>query len=311
LSFALDVFKEQTTDILLNVPVPTTFGKGTPVQNAGIVDNTGWEFELSHRKSFRDFSYGITVQVSDAKNKVVDLQGTGPWIQTNTITEEGHPMYEWYGYKSEGFFQSEEEVQSHSFQAIQTGPGDLKYQENGGDPNKITADDRVRLGRSDPRFPYGIRLELKYKGFDLSAFGQGVFSHLVFNNGWTAYNFDRTYATIYKYHLDRWTPETPNARFPKTRIGGASLNAQFSSFWLENAAYFRMKNLQIGYNLPQNILSKLNLGKTRIYLSGENLFTITKLLGFDPEIPGGTATRLVEKRYPLSKNYFIGVNVNF
>jgi len=312
-SFEFDVFKERTEDILLNVPVPTAYGKPAPVQNAGIVDNKGWELELGHRNSLRDFSYGITFQISDATNKVIDLYGTGPWIDiaNNNITEEGHPMYEWYGYKAEGFFQSEEEVQNHSFQAVQTGPGDIKYQENGGNPNTITPDDRVRLGRSDPRFPYGVRINLDYRNFDLIAFGQGVMSHKVFNNGWTAYNFDRSYSTLFKYHLDRWTPETPNARFPKTRIGGSSLNAQFSSFWLENAAYFRLKNVQLGYNVPQNVLTKFKLERARIYLSGENLLTFTKLLGFDPEIPTGTTTRLVEKRYPLSKIYNIGINLTF
>ena len=305
------MFKERTSDILLDVPVPTTYGKGTPVQNAGIVDNFGWELELTHRGSISDFSYGLSFQVSDATNKVIDLLGTGPWKARYTITEVGHSMYEWYGYKSEGFFQSTEEVGDHSFQHILTGPGDIKYQENGGDPNTITADDKVRLGRSEPRFPFGLTINLNYKGFYLVGFAQGVMSHKAFNDGWTNYNFDRSYATLFKYHLDRWTPETPNALYPKTRIGQKRVNKQFSGFWLQNAAYFRMKNLQVGYNIPKNVLSKLKINNVRIYVSGENLFTFTKLRGFDPEITTGTARRLVEKRYPLSKNYYLGININF
>jgi len=309
LSVTFDVFKERTSDILLTIPLPTTYGRGEPVQNAGIVENKGWELELAHRNSFSDFSYSISFHISDAINKVIDLKETGPWIIGNTITEEGHPMYEWYGWKAEGFFQSEEEVDNHSFQNPKTSPGDIKYQENGGDPNSITPEDRVKLGRSDPRFPYGVTVNLQYKNFDLTAFGQGVMSHKVFSNSWTAYNFDRAYSTLFKHHLDRWTPETPDARFPKTRIGG--VNAQFSSFWLENAAYFRMKNIQVGYNIPQNVLSKFKIGRARIYLSAENLITITKLIGFDPEIPTGRSGRLVETRYPLSKVYNIGVNLTF
>lgn len=310
LSIAIDLFKERTSNILLTVPLPTTYGKGEPIQNAGIVDNKGWEFELTHRNSSGNFSYGVSFQLSDAINKVVDLAGTGPWISGNAITEEGYSMYEWFGYKAEGLFQSKEEVQNHSFQHIKTSEGDIKYQENGGDPSRINADDRVRLGRSGPRFPYGINVDFRYKNFDVIAFGQGVMEHWVFNSGWTAYNFDRAYSSLFSYHLDRWTPENPNARFPKTRIGGG-VNNQFSSFWLQDAAYFRMKNLQVGYSLPKEFLNKLNLERVRIYLSGENLFTITKLLGFDPEIPLGTSNRIVENRYALSKNYLIGINVNF
>jgi TonB-dependent starch-binding outer membrane protein SusC len=310
LSFAFDIFKERTSDILLTVPLPTTYGKGEPVQNAGIVENNGWELEVAHKKTFRDFSYGITFQISDATNKVIDLSGTGPWITGNTITEEGNSMYDWYGYKAIGFFQSNDEVQNHSFQHARASEGDIKYQENGGDPKRINADDRIRLGRSDPRFPYGLNVNINYKNFDLIAFGQGVMDHKVFDSGWTAYNFDRAYSSLFKYHLDRWTPETPNARFPKTRIGGG-INNQFSSFWLQNAAYFRMKNLQIGYTLPQEMLSKINMERIRIYISGENLFTFTKLLGYDPEIPLGTGNRIVENRYVPAKNYLFGINVNF
>jgi TonB-linked SusC/RagA family outer membrane protein len=307
--FTFDVFKERTEDILLTVPLPTTYGLDAPVQNAGIVDNTGWEIEIGHRNSFNDFSYGVSFNISNAKNKVIDLKDTGPWISGNTITEEGRPMYEWYGWKADGFFQTEEEVLNHSFQNTKTSPGDIRYMENGGDPGTITPDDRVRLGRSDPRFPYGVRIELRYKTFDLVALAQGVMAHDIYSNGWTAFNFDRANSTLFTYQLDRWTPETPDARFPKTRVGG--VNAQFSSFWLENAAYFRMKNIQLGFNLPQNALSKLRMEAARIFVSGENLFTITNLLGYDPEIPTGTGSRLVERRYPLTKVYNIGVNLTF
>ncbi|MFC5411778.1 SusC/RagA family TonB-linked outer membrane protein [Larkinella bovis] len=309
ISFTLDVFKERTRDILLTVPLPTTFGQTAPVQNAGIVANQGWELQVSHRNTIRNFKYSVSFQTSNASEKVVNMAGTGPWINGNTITAEGYRINEWYGWRAEGLFQTAEEVKAHSFQNPQTSPGDIRYQENGGDPKTITPDDRVRLGRSDPRFPYGIRINLSYKNVDLLAFGQGVMSHLVFNNGWTSYNFDRAQSTIFDYHLDRWTPETPNGRYPKTRIGG--VNRQFSSFWLENAAYFRLKNIQLGYNLPASVLQRLKMTRARFYVSGENLLTITKLKGFDPEVTTGTAERLVETRYPLAKVYNVGLNLSF
>jgi TonB-linked SusC/RagA family outer membrane protein len=309
LSFTIDVFKERTSDILLTVPVPTQYGRSAPTQNAGIVENRGWELELTHRNAFSDFSYNLSFNISNTRNEVIDLKDTGPWRGGNTITEVGHPMYEWYGWETDGFFQSEEEVENHSFQNPDTSPGDIKYLENGGDPNTITSEDRVRLGRTDPRFPYGVRINLKYKNFDLSAFGQGVMAHNALIDSWVGYNFDRAYSTLFEFHKDYWTPEKRDAEFPKPRIGG--VNAQFSEFWIKDAAYFRLKNIQLGYNIPQNILSRLNLNQARIYLSGENLLTITDFIGFDPEISTGRGSRMIESRYPLQKSYYIGLNINF
>lgn len=312
--FSIDVFRERTSDILLQLPLPTTFGQAEPVQNAGVIDNRGWELELSHRKNVGALNYRISFQVSNATNKVINMGGISPRIHGNTITEEGYAMNEWFGLRSLGLFQSDEEVANAPFQNPRTSSGDIRFEENGGDPNTITSDDRVRLGRSDPRFPYGLRLNLGYKGFDFIAFGQGVMSHLVWSNGWTAHNFDRESSTLRTYHLDRWTPETPNARFPKTRMGSGSgngINDRFSSFWLEDASYFRLKHIELGYRIPENILKRANMPGIRVYASAENLLTFTRFLGYDPEMPTGTDERLVEVRYPLATVFMFGINVNF
>ncbi|WP_375586279.1 SusC/RagA family TonB-linked outer membrane protein [Cyclobacterium xiamenense] len=309
-----DVFQEKTRDILLLLPVPTTFGQPAPVQNAGRIDNKGWELALSHIKALGDFSYGLTLNLANATETVVDMGGVSPRFSGNTITEEGFPVNEWFGWRSIGLFQDIEDVENHSFQNPRTTPGDIKFEENGGDPNTITAADRVRLGRSDPRFPYGIRLSLNYKNFSFIAFGQGVMSHLVWSNGWTAHNFDRANSTLRTYHLDRWTPDNLNARFPKTRIGGGTaggINNDFSSFWLEDASYFRIKQLELGYNLSTNLLSDLRISRARVFIGAENPFTFTRFLGYDPESPTGVGGRLIERRYPLSKLFSFGVNIEF
>lgn len=316
LEFNFDVFQEKTSDILLRLPLPTTFGQQEPVQNVGRVDNKGWELELKHRNTIgKDFSYGLSFQVSDATNEVKDLAGLETLISGNIIIEEGHPMNEWYGLRSIGYFQTDDEVVNASFQNPRTSAGDIKFENNGGDPDVINSDDRVRLGRSDPRLPYGIKLNLKYKGLDFSAFGQGVMKHLVWSNGWTAHNFDRENSTLFTHQLDYWTPENPNARFPKVRFGSGAadngVNDQFSSFWLEDASYFRLKNVELGFTLPQSVSERLGLNMARVYLSGENLLTVTDYLGFDPEIPSGTGSRLVEGRYPLAKVINLGINLNF
>ncbi|HET7180496.1 MAG TPA: SusC/RagA family TonB-linked outer membrane protein, partial [Chryseosolibacter sp.] len=305
LEFNVEVFKEQTKDILLNLPLPTTFGQAAPVQNAGRVDNMGWEAELEHRHTIGDFGYDISVQVSDATNKVIDMEGISPIISGNQITEEGHPMDEWYGLRADGLFQTDEEVKNHPFQNPITSPGDIRYQDHGGDPNTITSDDRVRLGRSDARYPFGIRLNISYKNFDFTAFGQGVMYNLIYSHGPTATNFDAESTTIRDFHLDAWSPDNRDARFPKFRNNQATgINEQFSSFWLQNASYFRLKAIQLGYNVPANLLRRISLKKARIYASAEDLFVITDYIGFDPEMPNAA-------NYPLPRVVNFGVNLEF
>jgi TonB-dependent starch-binding outer membrane protein SusC len=305
LEFNVDLFKERTDDILLNLPVPRTFGQSAPVQNAGIVENKGWELELKHRNTFGEFNYGVMFQVSDATNKIIDLKGISPQISSTMINEEGYPMNEWFGLKAIGMFQTDEEVANSPFQNPVTSPGDLKFEENGGDPNTITSDDRIRLGRSDARFPFGIRVNLKYKNFDLTAFGQGIMSHLVRSQGHTAEAFESDNSTVRTYHLDRWTPDNRDAQFPKLRNGQAyTVNSQFSSFWLEDASYFRLKQIELGYGIPDTVLKRIKIKEARIFVSAENLFVFTKYLGYDPELPTATS-------YPLPKLYNIGINFNF
>ncbi len=310
-----DVFKERTSDILLQLPLPTTFGQAEPVQNAGVIDNKGWELEVAHRNKLGEFNYGVSVQVSNVTNKVISMGGVSPLISGNTITQEGYSMNDWYGLRSLGYFQTKEEVAGAPFQNALTSPGDLHYQNNGGAANIINAEDRVRLGSSTPRFPFGIRLNAGFRGFDFTAFGQGIVKQMVWSNGWTAQNFDRENSTLRTYHLDRWTPSTPNARFPKTRMGSGAardgINDKFSSFWLENAGYFRMKNIEVGYSVPASIMKRIKIQSARIYVNAENAFTITKFLGYDPEAATGTGARLLESRYPLAKVFTVGLNINF
>lgn len=306
LDFSIDYFNEKTHDILLLLPLPTTYGQSAPVQNAGRVDNKGWELDLRHRNTIGSLTYGISFQVSNNTNKVVDMGGVSPRIANNTITEEGRPMNEWYGYRAEGFFQSQDEVDSHAFQSPDTAPGDIRYYDANND-NVINSDDRVRLGISSPRLPYGIRLNLKYHHFDLTAFGQGVMEHMVVTRPWEA----NTYRS---YHLDYWTPEHRSAAFPAPRIGGGPLvgiNKEFSSFWIEDAAYFRLKHIELGYALPPSVLTRIKMSYVRFFVSAENLFTLTNYLGYDPEAATGLDIRQVESRYPLSKMFNLGVNVNF
>lgn len=304
LSLTADVFKDRTSDILLALPVPDTYGNAPPVQNAGVVDNKGWEVSVTHRNTIGSFTYSVTAQVSDAREKVVDLAGTGPFISGNFITDVGYSLNEWYGWEAEGLFQSVEEVQRHSFQNNQTGPGDIRYKEQGGDPATISADDRVRLGYSLPRYPFGVNIQLGWKDFDLSAFGQGVGYRLSYLSSLAGDPILDENASAFTFQTDAWSPENTDARFPKYRL--SALNKAFSSFKLQNSAYFRLKNVQLGYTLPSALSNRLRLSRARIYFSGENLFTITKFLGYDPEIPNGSGGI-----YPLTRISTLGLSISF
>jgi TonB-linked SusC/RagA family outer membrane protein len=305
IEFNIDVFKERTSDILLNLPVPTTYGLSAPVQNAATVDNIGWELELRHRNTIGDFRYGVWFQISDATNKVKSLSGLNRIISDNKILEEGYPMNEWYGYKALRIFQTKEEVANSPFQNPITSPGDLKFQENGGSPETIDSDDRIRLGRSDSQFPFGVKVNLSYKNFDFLAFGQGVMTNFTLAEGTSAQAFNSDVSTLRTYHLDRWTPENPNARFPKLRNGQSyTVNSQFSSFWLQNSAYFRLKQIELGYTFSQRLISKIKLSNLRVFTSAENLFVMTNYLGYDPELPNAAS-------YPLPKLVNFGVNLSF
>lgn len=307
LNFEFDVFKENTSGILMRPSVPTSYGLGAPFQNVATVDNFGWETQISYRNKLRDLSYQVRLQISDAQNKVVSMIGS-PQISSNRITEIGYEMNEWFGYKAIGIFSSQEEVDSYAKLNPRTGIGDLKI-EDFSDDGKITAADRQRLGSSRPRFPYGVSLELGWNNFDFSAFIQGVAYKKTFI-GRPTQPFGGSLETAQKNHLDRWHLAEDGetwipGKFPKMRI--SSFNNAFSSFWLQNASYLRMKNIQLGYSLPTSVLNSLKIERFRLYVSGENLFTLTGIYGLDPEAPdSGNASF-----YPLSRVINFGVNLTF
>lgn len=306
-SLSLDGFKDRTSDILMTPVVPDTYGMGAPIMNVGTVDNLGWEAILSYRDRKNDFSWGVTLQISDAKNKVKEMIGS-PVISSNRITEIGDEMDVWYGWKCEGIFATEDEVKNHAFQNVKTGIGDLKYYDADGN-GTINANDRVKLGSSRPRFPFGINLDFGWRGFDLNVFFQGVASQKTYINSYGGLPLHEQLGTLQKHFMDRWHQDEGGAwipgKYPKLRIGGVNVGS-FSSFWLQNSAYLRAKNMQLGYTLPGSFVKKISMERIRVYLNAENLFTLTKMKGVDPEAPVGNGNM-----YPLTSVYSFGVNVSF
>lgn len=304
-----DWFDKTSTDILIRLPIPATMGNvAAPFQNVGEVNNRGWELDVKYQDVFGNVRVFGGFNLAHVKNKVVDYGGLES-ISGNTITIEGEPIGSYYAYVAEGYYQTQEELENAPQQfGRPLRLGDVKYKDisgpDGVPDGKITADyDREIIGNPFPDLQYSFNLGASYKGFDIYAFFQGI-------EGIYRYHWINTEAngqgSFTKIALDYWTEDNPNA--PTPRWGNLTNNTQYSTFWLKDASYLRLKNLEVGYTIPSDLTNKVSINKARIYFSGINLLTWTELDDYDPE----KLTNDDRNRdYPKAKVYSVGINVTF
>lgn len=312
LNFVFDYFYNMTSDILIGLPVPSTFGGGSPIQNAGKVKNYGWEASVNYKFNTGKLQHYIAANIFDSRNEVVDTHGQ-QWINgydINTIIKEGYPMNSFYAYRSDGFFQNAAEVTAGPhLEGITPKPGDIRYIDKNGD--KIINDaDRFVLGNPFPRYSFGINYRLNFKGLDFSMFWQGVGQRDVWLRGESVEAFhNNNEGPAFDFHMDRWTPTNPTATYPRLTVGSESANnAAKSDFWIQNGAYIRLKNIQVGYSIPSTVTKKLGISRIRLFVSGENILTLSQMIGgWDPETTATTGGRI----YPVATNTSIGLNLNF
>lgn len=302
LTVTADYFVRKTSDILLTLDVPIIGGLNAPFQNAGVVQNKGWDIGITYRGNANEFKYAVGLNLSDVKNKVLDLRGIS--LSGVTVNREGYAMNSIYGYEADGFFQSDAEVAQHATQFGNVKAGDIKYKDQNND-GRIDAADNVIIGNTIPRYTFGANFDLSYKGFDLNIFLQGVGKA-------DGYLYEETImpffhgGTVQEQHKDHWTPQHTDAAFPRLAFNEVN-NEQNSSFWLKDASYVRLKNLQLGYTIPAAVSKKVGVSNLKIYVSGRNLFTADRFWdGHDVETPVGTG-----HDYPLVKLYTIGLNAKF
>ena len=310
-TFNFDWYKKTTEGILLTLPIPGVIGLNPPKQNAGVVENKGIELMIGYKGKSKNWKWDVSGNLAYNKNEIKSLAGTGPYITTSatdpmTIRAEGLPIDANWGYKVDGFFQTAAEVSSYPTLFANTKPGDTKYVDLNND-GKITPADMTYLGNSFPNYTFGFTSTLAYKNFELFWQWQGVADVGVRLSGALSEMGNQEGFTHKIYANNVWTPENPNARFPRPTKFSLN-NVQSSEMLIQDGSYLRLKTLQLAYSLPKNLLGKTFIKSARFTLSGTNLLTFSKLneWNLDPEFPSGRAAY-----YPQTSVYSLGFNFQF
>ena len=318
INFVADYYIKNTSDMLYAAPIPFVAGTQAPVRNIGEIENKGLELSLSYRNRDKAFKYSVGGNIAFVSTDVISLGEGGEPITTGNVfsagavtrTEVGHPIASFYGYVTDGLFQNQLEVEAHAFQNENTAPGDIRFKDLNED-GVINNEDRDYIGNPTPDFTYGINADFEYKGFDASIFLQGVQGNDIFN-GIVRYDF--SYTNRPQTVLNRWTGEGTSNSEPRVTVSDPNFNARVSDRFVEDGSYFRIKNVQIGYSVPNSLIDQLKIDKIRFYLSAQNLWTITNYSGLDPEIGatnGALDIGIDRGFYPQSRTFLGGVNITF
>lgn len=312
LSVTFDYFNDKRSDILWrrDLSVPSLFGASLPIENLAKVDNKGFEIELGHKNHInQDLSYAINGNFTYTKNKII-YQDEAATDNLN-IQRTGQPIGSQQGLIATGLFQSQDEIDNAPPQYNDVlAPGDIRYADiNGPDgvPDGVVDryDETMIGGSFAPEIIYGFNGSLQYKNLELSFLFQGAGRIKQSYGGEAAVPFFLGTGPAYKHNLDRWTPDNPNASEPRVLLDG-SQNRRGSTFWLKDASYLRLKNVEIAYNVPVKSLKQNLIQSARIYVNANNVFTWTKIENFDPENSQGRGWG-----YPQLRIWNVGLNVNF
>lgn len=324
LSFSFDYFDKVTSDILVPPQVPGVFGTGLPMFNAGKVGNKGWEISATYRHKGKVLNHSLMVNFGDSKNKVLDYGGKERLSgveELQVILREGLPFNSYVGLKRDGIFQNWDEIKGAAVpEGLSVQPGDNRYVDVNKD-GKIDDNDKFVFGNPFPRYTYGATYNLDYKNFDLSIFIQGVGKRTMMIRGELVEPFHYNYGmTMYTHQLDYWTPQNPDARYPRLANNGTQSNTnnfrRGSDMYLYDGAYARLKNVQIGYSLSDDVAQRLGMSRFHVYVSGQNLLTLSKVKFVDPELsefnnsmtPSGANSG---RAYPTQVYYGMGIDITF
>ncbi|MFT3947614.1 MAG: TonB-dependent receptor [Agriterribacter sp.] len=331
-----DYFIKETYDILMQIPVSSTLGiTTTPYQNAGKMKNHGIEMSVRYTDRIGQVDVGVSAMASHVINRITDLAGRSPIISGSLIWKEGSSVNSFFAYEAEGIYQSQDEINKHLLLTDKDGnttnpyvglvpaPGDIRFKDqltidadHDGIPESrdgiINEDDKVIIGRSYPDWTFSSTLSAGWKGIDVSLFFQGVYGVNSLNQGYLTSPFHGGSANTGAWYKDAWTEEHPSKTIQRVYSDPSRYDI-ISSYYMEDASYIRLKNLEIGYSLPDNLIRRTGLNPSntrfRIFANVQNALTWTKMrFGFDPEKPSTTVNSL---QYPQVRIYSCGVNVKF
>ena len=317
IELTVDVYERHTNNLISYV-APTLVGgtyEAVPT-NAIELQNRGLDLTINTRNlvsnSGVNWTTGITF--STYRNRIQNLNVASPFTGLGTRLgdlvrfDKGQPLGMFYGYRADGIFQTQAEVDGHAKQQTGTAPGDLKFRDSNGD-GVINSDDRTYIGNPNPKFTYGVNNTVSWKGFDLNMFWQG-------SQGNDIYNVNRFYTEGGLYSngnsstrvLGRWTGPGTSTDVPRAVAGDPNLNLRISSYYVEDGSYLRLKQLTLGYNFAKPMINRFGGQSLRVYVSAQNLVTLTKYTGYDPEVGPAGADRGI---YPQARVFLAGVNIGF
>ena len=313
LSATVDFFVRNTRDMLIWKKAPAWVGNRYDAQsNIGQVRNTGLEITLGHSNHIGKFNYSVDANLSYIKNKLVKLNGGEPIYGDRVVSNEGLPLFTFWGYDYQGVYKTDEEANEHLWGYAKEGAknpyhaGDAIFADLN-DDGKIDDGDKTQLGNSFPKFTYGLNLTADYMGFDLSMFFQGVTGNKIYNALRERLEGNGAECALSTDMYDVWTTDNINGSIPNPNVKGNSNNKATSSRFIENGSYLRLKNLQFGYTFDKKLISKIGLNKLRAYIQMSNVFTITKYKGYDPEVGSGVDYG----NYPQARTILFGMNLSF
>jgi len=330
---AIDVFRSVSSDVLLDQPVPYYIGnlQNPPLVNIGSIENKGFEIALGYKPAASGkFKWDVAANVSVIRNKVLALGNLGIDLATgqqrdylqsgNTRTQVGRSIGEYYVLTTDGIFQNQAEIDAHKAQAAYAKPGDIRYKNltDRGTNDDINEFDRTYAGSPFPKFTTGLQFNSSYNNFSLSVQLYGSFGQKLYND--VRRELDSYGDANYRKEINPWTPTNTDTTFP--RLGylsspdrGINSNARGDSDrWIEDGSFLRLRNVELGYSLPSSWLSKASVGSARVYVSAQNLFTITKYKGLDPDVVGANVNLepgVDNGNYPASRIISFGLSVGF
>jgi TonB-linked SusC/RagA family outer membrane protein len=320
LTFTIDYYKKRTNGMLMEMNIPSYVGEAKPIGNVGKMDNSGVEMEANYKFNVGDVNIHIGGNVTYLKNKLIEYGNETGWANldyfqgagTISRAQNGKPFPYFYGYKTAGVFQNAAEVQAYKNAdggLIQPNAvaGDVRFVDVNGD-GSITDADCTDIGNGMPDWSFGINFSAAWKGFDLSMMWQGTAGNDVYD---ATRRTDIASVNLPTWMLNRWTGEGTSTRIPRFALGD-NTNWKSSDLYVYDGSYMRLKNIQLGYTLPEKLTKKAFISSLRFYVAAENLFTFTKYHGFDPEISSSATSLGIDYGvYPQARTWTVGVNLAF